>query len=388
MEVGKTSFDDCEALTWSFGCTLRPSRGGGQRARAPRWCSCWSWCRTRSGTRRSESPASSSPAAISVGGRGDRGGDLRSTTPSSAFTLAAAALIIASARICAGSRPRPEIGKFSTARWVCAWYSGAGRNSHLAHGVVLDAVTRVGGRADPNCCPVGSARPRTEPPLCSAMPATLSAAPERSGPAAGIADLAHSFAGAVRLRLPVAALGSARLWLPARGTMAAWQIGGTRPCATWCISMGFIVVVVLASSPCGGFGGFSFAPGGRPTPPPRPRMWSADSPGRQRSLRPAVPRKVPADWHAELVRGDRPGDHAANRGATGGRLDHAGRRVHHARRIRRAMPGQCCRRRSATADPATGQRAGRRRDLVGGPGPSGRGRLVPGDRRRRLPHHR
>ena len=25
IEVGNTSLDDCEALTWSFGCTLRPS---------------------------------------------------------------------------------------------------------------------------------------------------------------------------------------------------------------------------------------------------------------------------------------------------------------------------------------------------------------------------
>ena len=25
-EVGKTSFDDCDALTWSFGCTGRPRR--------------------------------------------------------------------------------------------------------------------------------------------------------------------------------------------------------------------------------------------------------------------------------------------------------------------------------------------------------------------------
>ena len=25
-DVGNTSFDDCDALTWSFGCTSRPSR--------------------------------------------------------------------------------------------------------------------------------------------------------------------------------------------------------------------------------------------------------------------------------------------------------------------------------------------------------------------------
>ena len=35
---------------------------------------------------------------------------------------AAAFLMRASAAICAGSRPAPEIGKFSTARCVCALY--------------------------------------------------------------------------------------------------------------------------------------------------------------------------------------------------------------------------------------------------------------------------
>ena len=40
--------------------------------------------------------------------------------PSSAFALAAAFLTCARAWMWAGSRPLPEIGKFSTARWVCA----------------------------------------------------------------------------------------------------------------------------------------------------------------------------------------------------------------------------------------------------------------------------
>ena len=38
------------------------------------------------------------------------------------MTVAAADLISASARIWDRSRVRNEIGKFSTARWVCAWY--------------------------------------------------------------------------------------------------------------------------------------------------------------------------------------------------------------------------------------------------------------------------
>ena len=42
-----------------------------------------------------------------------------------AFTRAASALISASARITRGSTGRPEIGKFSTARWVCAPHSAS-----------------------------------------------------------------------------------------------------------------------------------------------------------------------------------------------------------------------------------------------------------------------
>jgi hypothetical protein len=47
------------------------------------------------------------------------------TTPSSALTAAASPLIIASALIRAASTRWPEIGKFSTARWVCAPHSAA-----------------------------------------------------------------------------------------------------------------------------------------------------------------------------------------------------------------------------------------------------------------------
>ena len=44
----------------------------------------------------------------------------RVMTPRSAFTFAAAALISARAAMCTRSSPVPEIGKFSTARCVCA----------------------------------------------------------------------------------------------------------------------------------------------------------------------------------------------------------------------------------------------------------------------------
>ena len=61
-----------------------------------------------------------------VGRLHDRVGDLVwSSTPSEALATAADFLMRASATICAGSRPDPEIGKFSTARWVCAPYSAS-----------------------------------------------------------------------------------------------------------------------------------------------------------------------------------------------------------------------------------------------------------------------
>ena len=65
--------------------------------------------------------SSQPPSATSLGGRGDGGGTSSSRRPARALTSAAAALI-------SGQRPderrrrpaRPEIGKFSTARWVWA----------------------------------------------------------------------------------------------------------------------------------------------------------------------------------------------------------------------------------------------------------------------------
>ena len=48
-----------------------------------------------------------------------------SSAPISLFARAAAALTSPNALICARSSPRPEIGKFSTARWVCARHSAS-----------------------------------------------------------------------------------------------------------------------------------------------------------------------------------------------------------------------------------------------------------------------
>ena len=92
-------------------------------ARSPRSRSCSTTFPNRSGTRRSGS-ASSYVAAGDLVGRGrdrvaDRLRHLRHVAQP-AFTRAASALISASARTSARSIGSPEIGKFSTARWVCA----------------------------------------------------------------------------------------------------------------------------------------------------------------------------------------------------------------------------------------------------------------------------
>ncbi len=124
IEVGNTSLEDCEALTWSFGCTGRPRRSSASVAMTslafmfedvpePVW-------KTSIGKWSSYSPSATASAAFSTASA-----TVASSTPRSAFTRAAAALIRASAAICARSRRCPEIGKFSTARCVCA--------RHLAH---------------------------------------------------------------------------------------------------------------------------------------------------------------------------------------------------------------------------------------------------------------
>lgn len=118
MEEGKTSLDDCEALTWSFGCTSRPSRSVASVAMTslvfmfdevpdPVW-------NTSTGKCSSQRPSATSSAASRIASAMSL-----SSTPSSAFTCAAAPLIRARASMWARSMRCPEIGKFSTAR--CVW---------------------------------------------------------------------------------------------------------------------------------------------------------------------------------------------------------------------------------------------------------------------------
>ncbi len=117
MEVGNTSLDDWEALTWSLGWTGRPSRSSASVATTsltfmleevpePVW-------KTSTGNSPSHSFSAMSVAASAIAWASSL-----SSTPSSALTSAATALIRPRAAMWGLSRPRPETGKFSIARWV------------------------------------------------------------------------------------------------------------------------------------------------------------------------------------------------------------------------------------------------------------------------------
>ena len=119
MADGNTSLLDCDALTWSFGWTGRPSRSVARVAITslafmfdevpePVW-------NTSIGKCSSYAPVATSAAASCTALARSSG-----STPSSAFTTEAAPLIDASAPMSSRSIVMPEIGKFSTARWVCA----------------------------------------------------------------------------------------------------------------------------------------------------------------------------------------------------------------------------------------------------------------------------
>src|SRR5690348_2651288 len=75
---------------------------------------------TSIGNSASNSPAATRSAAATIASACSA-----DTTPSSAFTTAADALICASACTSAGASGRPEIGKFSTARCVCARHNAS-----------------------------------------------------------------------------------------------------------------------------------------------------------------------------------------------------------------------------------------------------------------------
>ncbi len=124
MADGKTSLDDCEALTSSLGCTLTPRRSLARVASTsfmfmlldvpdPVW-------NTSMGNSWSHWPAATSSAASLMAAA-----TFLSTSLRRAFSSAAAPLIAASAEIKDRSTVVPEIGKFSTARCVCACHLAA-----------------------------------------------------------------------------------------------------------------------------------------------------------------------------------------------------------------------------------------------------------------------
>ena len=124
---GNTSFDDCDAFTWSFGCTgaAPPSRTDARAAITslafmfeevpePVWnASTGNWSRCAPATISSAAPAIALAVRRSTCG----------TSPSPPLVRAASAFTSASARITRSSSGRPEMGKLSTARWVWAPHS-------------------------------------------------------------------------------------------------------------------------------------------------------------------------------------------------------------------------------------------------------------------------
>ena len=115
---GNTSFEDCDALTWSLGCTSWSSRRLARVAMTslafmlldvpdPVW-------NTSIGKCASWSPRATSAAASWIASASEG-----SSTPSWPLTVAATPLIEARAPISSRSIGMPEIGKFCTAR--CVW---------------------------------------------------------------------------------------------------------------------------------------------------------------------------------------------------------------------------------------------------------------------------
>ena len=123
MAVGKVSLLDWLALTWSLGCTWTPARAASVATTSlafmlelvpePVW-------KTSTGKASSCSPAATAVAASAIAEACSA-----SSTPRSPLATAAAAFTWPIAWTSAGSTGVPLIGKFSTARWVCARHSAS-----------------------------------------------------------------------------------------------------------------------------------------------------------------------------------------------------------------------------------------------------------------------
>ena len=154
---GKTSFDDCPRFTWSFGWTPSPASEAITsfafmfvEVPEPVWkTSIGNW-------------SSNSPAAIRSPAAAMRSASSPSSSPRSAFTRAAAALIRPSQRTTGTGIVSPETGKFSTAFTVSPPQSSLGAvsltwSSVSARGSPA-SVERRPGRREP-CPPIHFAPP-------------------------------------------------------------------------------------------------------------------------------------------------------------------------------------------------------------------------------------
>ena len=121
IDDGNTSLDDCDALTSSFGCTRLHRARVRPASRAPRSCSCSRTCPSRSGTRRSGTGRRTRRRRPSCRGGDDRVGHVRRDDAEIGVHLRGRRLDPGQrGDVCASPVPAPEIGKFSTARCVCA----------------------------------------------------------------------------------------------------------------------------------------------------------------------------------------------------------------------------------------------------------------------------
>ena len=120
MAVGNVSFELCEQLTWSFGCTsVSPSSS------LARWamtsltfifvCVPLPVCQTASGKLPSSEPSRISWQAVSMAPA-----RRASSTPSCALARAAASFTTANARMTSGGIFSVPMRKFSKLRCVCA----------------------------------------------------------------------------------------------------------------------------------------------------------------------------------------------------------------------------------------------------------------------------
>ena len=139
IEVGNVSLLDWLALTWSLGWTSRPERCDWRAMRSPRWCSCCSTCRSRSGRCRSGTASSCAPSATSSGGVVDRRRPWRCRARrAQRWPVAAAALISASARMWADSSALAGDREVLDRALGLGAPQRVARHPDLAHRVVLD----------------------------------------------------------------------------------------------------------------------------------------------------------------------------------------------------------------------------------------------------------